>query len=82
MKLVDSDTNEEISAVVDGKMQTFAFNMNGSQSKTFEWILQVDEVSIARQQNSVAVVKSNRINSSHYKSVETFDLSKPPMIEE
>jgi len=84
MKLIDSNTSKEIAAIRDGKMQTFAFNMNGSQSRTFEWVLQLDEVEISKQQKSVTVhnVKSNQISSSRYKSVETFDLSKPPMIEE
>lgn len=79
MKLIDSDTNEEIAATVDGKIQTFTFNMNGLQSRTFEWVLEVDEVKIEEKQQSK--VSTFRVKKSSQIKIEDFDLSKPPMIE-
>ncbi len=47
MKLVDLDSGQEIVAVVNNKVQIYSFNMGGEKERTFEWIVQVDEVSEA-----------------------------------
>lgn len=46
MKLVDVSTGNEIAAEVDGKVQTYSFNMDGQKERTFEWVVQIDEVVI------------------------------------
>ena len=90
MKLVDSVTGEEVAVAVDGKVQTYSFNMDGSQTRNFEWIVQAEEVTLAAQQKKEKVVKSKALKMSvkaksrqiQKTKVESFDLSKPPMIEE
>ena len=90
MKLVDTVTGDEIPAAINGKVQTYAFNMNGEQTRTFEWVVQTDEV--------VLPVKRSKMRSLHAKALkkdakvqyrkiqetkaERFDLTKPPMIKE
>jgi hypothetical protein len=87
MKLVDSATGEEMPAVVDGKVQTYTFNMEGSQTRTFEWVVQTDEVTLPAQQSKLSTLqakvlkKEAKVQSKQIQEVkaESFDLSKPPM---
>ena len=90
MKMVDSVTGKEIPAVVNGKIQTYTFNMNGSQTRTFEWVVQTEEVNLPAQESKMstlqakalkmdAKVQSKQIEAAKAKS---FDLTKPPVIKE
>ncbi len=87
MKLIDVGTGAEIAASVDGKSQTYIFNMNGQNERVFEWVVQTEVVelplasskslSISRKsiQNDVAKIVTTTIE----KRAESFDLSKPPI---
>ncbi|MCF6205425.1 MAG: hypothetical protein L3J47_00835 [Sulfurovum sp.] len=85
MKLVDVKAGNEIAAAVNGKVQTYVFNMEGEQERTFEWVVQSNPVDISVQtiqaravQQDVQVVRAATVNEKK----ETFDLHKPPMIKE
>lgn len=39
MWLEDVDTGEKIDAVVDGEIQSYTFNMNDKDTRTFRWVL-------------------------------------------
>jgi hypothetical protein len=91
MKLVDVESGKEIAAAVDGKAQTYAFNMNGQTERTFQWVVETEEVSIpvqisqmatmeARAVKKDAVMRSPAVRES--KRVERFDITRPPMIKE
>jgi len=90
MKLVDSVTGEEIAAAVDGKVQTYTFNMNGSQTRTFEWVVQSSEVALSTQQSTMSTLQAKtlkmdaKVQSKQIQKAkaESFDLSRPPMIED
>jgi len=90
MKLVDVSSGKEIAAAVDGKVQTYVFNMDGQNERTFEWIVQTDVVDISVDNSKFStlqaiVLKKDaavQAKSITEKKAETFDLSKPPMIKE
>ena len=90
MKLIDSSNGEEIAAVVNGKAQTYNFNMDGQTERTFEWVVQTDEVSLPAQTSKLSILgakvieKDGAINKVKImkKKAEMFDLNKPPMIRE
>ena len=90
MKLIDSSNGAEIAAVVNGKTQTYSFNMDGQTERTFEWVVQTDEVSIPAQTSKLSILgakviqKDVAINKAKImkKKAEMFDLNKPPMIKE
>jgi hypothetical protein len=77
-------------AAVNGKVQTYTFNMNGSQKREFEWVVQTDEVTIAVQKSKMSTMKATALKMDakvqskqiQQNKAESFDLSKPPMIEE
>ncbi len=90
MKLIDSSNGKEIAATIKGKAQTYSFNMEGLTERTFEWVVQTEEVNIPAQTR-----KSSRIRTKvdpkeavlqkteiMKKKAEMFDLDKPPMIKE
>lgn len=90
MKLIDSSNGVEIAAVVNGKVQTYSFNMAGQTERTFEWVVQIDEVSIPVQTSKLSTLEAKviqkdvAINKAKImkKKAEMFDLNKPPMIKE
>ena len=90
MKLIDVSNGTEIAAAVDGKVQTYSFNMDGQSEKTFEWVVQADEVTIPVQISKLSTLQAKAIQkdaivnkvSSMSKKAESFDLTKPPMIKE
>ena len=90
MKLIDLSNGTEIAAAVDGKVQTYSFNMDGQSEKTFEWVVQADEVTIPVQVSKLSTLQAKAIQkdvtantaSSMHKKAESFDLTKPPMIKE
>lgn len=85
MKLIDNATGEEVSIVLNGKMQSYAFNMNGQSTHTFEWVVGINEVILGANTKFLQlevnkmkkVIKANKFNH-----INTFDLSKPPMLKE
>lgn len=90
MKLIDVDTGNEIAATVNGKVQIYSFNMDGQSERTFEWVVQIDEVDIPAQVNKLSTLQIKAIQkdttaskiSTISQKAETFDLSKPPMIKD
>ena len=90
MKLIDVSNSTEIAAAVDGKVQTYSFNMEGQTERTFEWVVQTDEVTIPVQVSKLSTLQAKAIQkdatadieSSMSKKAESFDLTKPPMIKE
>lgn len=90
MKLVDSTNGTEIAALVNGKVQTYSFNMEGQTERNFEWVLVTDKVSIPEQTSRLSALKAKAIQkdtaiektSIMRKRLERFDLSKPPKIKE
>ncbi len=90
MKLIDTVNGKEIPAIVDGKTQVYTFTMDGVNERTFQWVLQTEEVNISRTLSNLmtsqakAIQKDAAINKNKIieKRVELFDLSKPPMIRE
>jgi len=87
MKLIDKETGEEIAAVQDGKVQKYSFNMNGKNTHTFEWVVETEEVKIITPRKSIGgkVLKQHaplKQKSSARKKIDSFDLTKPPMMKE
>ena len=87
MKLVDSQTGNEIAAVQNGKVQTYAFNMNNQTTRNFEWVVETSEVQLSNtaRRSAVRKVVSREENSikrsaiQQYKN-ENFDLDNPPFL--
>ncbi len=84
MKLVDTQSGQEIAAVSDGEAQIYRFNMNGAGERDFEWVVQTEEVSAPAGSGTAASrnlksVRMYREKRREYKE-DTFDLSRPPMI--
>jgi len=84
MKLVDEDTQEEISALVDGKISTYTFGMDGKSEKTFRFVLEEQVVQVSKL---ISVNKLQKIyNSDNKDTLQSikkdieFDLSKPPIV--
>lgn len=87
MKLVDLQTLDEVAAVNDFQVQTYTFNMNGNDRRSFKWVVTTDEVNIPQptsrrsmlrqplDQEELAIKKAE----IEQKKAEKFDLSKPPM---
>ncbi len=90
MKLLDVSNGNEIAAIVDGKVQTYSFNMNGENERTFQWIVQIEEVTLPVQQSKMSTLQAKALQidaktrsvQAKVKKIEIFDLSKPPMIKE
>jgi hypothetical protein len=79
IKIIDKISSKEMAVSQDGKTQKYMFNMNGSTSREFELVVEVDEVSVVAKKSDKKVKKSARRRSMQKN--ESFDLSKPPMIE-
>jgi len=84
MKLVDSSNGNEIAAAVNGKVQIYSFNMDGQKERTFEWVVATEEVNITTPSSKVSTLQRKVVKpkASMQKRVQTFDLTKPPMIKE
>ena len=87
MKLVDTATGSEIAAVQDGKIQIYNFNMNGQTTRTFEWVVETQEVNIPKVsqrsvQRSAKPQTASSITQQIFKEekIETFDINKPPFL--
>ena len=84
MKLVDSSNGNEIAAVISDKVQVYSFNMDGQTERTFEWVVETEEVNITTQSSKLVRLQKKVVKSqdSIQKRSQTFDLTKPPMIKE
>jgi len=83
MKLVDTVNGKEITAMVDGKIEMYTFNMNGQNERKFKWVKQIEEVLLSGQitkvtSKGIKVFKSDEGKQSIRQKSEIFDLSKPP----
>ncbi len=89
MKLVDTSTGDEMLAIVEGKVQTYTFTMDGNE-RTFEWVIQNEELVLSQQTAKFSTLKAKAIRMDAkveqekmmQKKAESFDLSKPPMIQQ
>jgi len=92
MKLIDLETSKEVQAVRDGKVMKYSFNMDGKNSREFEWVVTTSEVNIPKEvvadkdssQKTQTVQKdSAQITEQRIRTVEKkanrFDFSKPTM---
>lgn len=89
MKLVDTQTNEEMAAVSNGEVQTYTFNMDGSTERTFKWVVATEEVNITKvvsktfsQKIVTQEAKSEQQAAFKQERIESFDLNNPPMLQE
>lgn len=88
MRLIDTATSKEIPLVINGVVQSYDFNMNGTSEHTFEWVLEVED-------NTTTAVKAPTYYATDKSSVNTssklrdnrspglkrnFDLSNPPQL--
>lgn len=82
MKFIDTVNGQEVAAVVDGKVQTYSFNMDGQTERTFEWIVQDEEVDLPIQTAKRTTLQAKKNVEAVQKKASLFDLSKPPMIDQ
>lgn len=90
MKLIDVETGKEIAASVDGKAQTYVFNMNGQNERVFEWVVQNEVVVLLSKSSQLWTPTSKGIQkvvstvekTNIQKRAESFNLSKPPVFRE
>ena len=87
MKLIDTETGTEIAAVQDGKAQTYTFNMNGKRKRVFSWIVDTQEVQIAKAPQRAAARTASTsqekvLRQKIFKEEqrEAFDINKPPFL--
>jgi len=88
MKLLDTETGIETEVSTEGKVISYAFNMNGQQEHVFEWIVVPDKVETLARRTSYAkevrTIESVKIKKpTKEKVIErravSFDLSHPPV---
>lgn len=90
MKIVDTSTGEEIPVIVEDTVQSFAFNMNGQNERTFRWVLVSEEVEIPEYQPKMQILQAKAIKKdassvSEEKvqiKVDAFDLNNPPRVKD
>jgi len=82
MKLIDSSSGEEIKALIDGKANSYIFNMNGENERLFEWVVAVDKVLINKSKHSKIVIKKEKRVQSIKHIQPSFNMTNPPMIEQ
>jgi len=93
MKLVDSETGEEIPVMRKGKAVVYIFDMNGNHIHHFKWVKETEPVQIPLSGNQVFSAKEglekSRVRQSANKALSnvplkrenTFDITKPPKAE-
>ncbi len=93
MKLVDSETGEEIPAMREGRPVVYIFDMNGKQTHHFKWVKETGSVQIPLSGNRVFAAKAGlekrRVRQSTasvslgvpLKREKPFDITKPPKAE-
>lgn len=77
MKLIESSSGKEIAMMKENKMQTYTFTMGGQNRKTFEWVVQHEEVEILT--SSDPLLSSQMSKQFVSQKREVFDLNKPPL---
>jgi len=85
MKLVDEDTQEEIPALVDGKISTYTFGMDGKSEKTFKWVVEAEPVKADAKLLKVQKLYKKSVapttKQPDIKKSIDFDITKPPMVD-
>lgn len=87
MKLVDTVSGKEMPAILNGKAQVYTFTMDGMNERTFQWIVQTEEVNVTDIGGSYIFLDGKNVQKDtlqEQKSVTEskkgrFDLSRPPM---
>ena len=89
MKLVDTQNATEVQAIRDGLIMKYSFNMNGSTSHAFEWVVATSEINITLppvvDKDLASGPARSSMQTSANKKIEhtpkprSFDLFKPTM---
>ncbi len=90
MKLIDSLTLVEVPVINDGKVYTYTFNMDGKETRTFEWVVLAEEVEIPLPSVKLPSARSSSFRTEQQDLKENidlsksdqFDLNKPPSFKE
>lgn len=89
MKLIDTLNGTEMAAIVEGEIQSYTFAMGGNE-RSFEWVVQSEEVMLPPQASKLSTLKAKALQmdakAAQKKIIQeqasSFDLSKPPMIDQ
>ena len=76
MKLIDTESGEEVSTIYNGYLQKYRFSMDGERVRWFEWVLESEDVVPSTQKVLFKIEKKSQF-SKVQKS--TFDPRKPPI---
>jgi hypothetical protein len=63
MKLVDTQTGEEVPAFVNGKAQVYVFSMDGQTERSFEWHVETPQAVAPQAQSATSEDASSEENS-------------------
>lgn len=66
MKLLDTINGEEVPAVMDGEFLSYTFEMNGTQSRIFEWIV---PAYVAMEEGEASLVTPYSMPMTHQKNI-------------
>jgi hypothetical protein len=84
MKLIDTETSEEIVAEWDGTLVHYRFSMDGKSERVFEWVVSTEplpdklDTEVQSEEKSAVVPNKASVDTSDV----TFDLDHPPAIKE
>ena len=78
MQVVDETTGEVTPIIIDHKLQSIAFNMNGSKERTFRWELLTEEVSIKKAPTRRSVSFRSSESVAPVSTPAEFDMNVPP----
>ena len=76
LKLVDKKTGLEIPAIENGRIYEYRFNMDGSNSREFMWVLSDSKVDI-KMLKSTSLKEEFKVEQNNHK---LFELNSPPKI--
>ena len=79
MQLVDMKTGRVISAVMDGKVQNYTFNMDGETERTFKWELLSDKTNnhVEDASDKESAIELGKQNSVKLNKKMNFDMFPP-----
>ncbi len=83
MKLVDTKTSKEVQAIRDGRIMKYTFNMDGSTTRDFEWVVATSEVNIELPPvvEKDTITTSSQKSSSRSSDIETYEEEPQPKAE-
>jgi len=78
MQVVDETTGEVTPIIIDHKLQSIAFNMDGNTEKTFRWELLTEEVIITKAPSRKSASFRSSQSVAPVSTPATFDMNTPP----